>query len=101
MNDNELILKTAAIINNILCKTDLDDNYITKLTLDDYAQCIHLYVSGALELHNIRDIAKEFGDDDPNVYAESEGVICIVFCNYAHEELITDKPLIEMVMQIK
>lgn len=100
MDNNTKAHRIAHIISTKLNNASLDDNYITEMLLDDCAQCIQLVIAGGIQLSDILAISKEFGDDNPNIWPESENEIRIVFCNDKHEELYTDSPQIELTMNI-
>lgn len=80
----------ADIVIEILNKGHLDDYEIKEVKVDDYGHCIHVTFTGAVETSTIIEIGEAFGDDNPNVYAESENTINLIIINEKYENLIDE-----------
>ena len=99
MYDNAKAHQVAAIISDVLYCSSMKV-YLSKLTLDDYGQCLHVTIGGAMSLEDMQDVAKSFGDPSFDVYPVSENEIRMVFCNNSHEELYTEAESVELSMNI-
>ena len=80
----------ADIVIEILNKCPVDDYEIKEVIVDDYGHCIHVTFTGAVETSTIIEIGEAFGDDNPNVYAESENAINLIIINEKYECLIDE-----------
>lgn len=85
MTDTAVLFHAAQIISQAISEY----RQLTGLLIDDKGNCIHAIVTTKepITIDSIKRLGEEFGDNDPNVYAEGSDMFRIVITNDKHDEI--------------